>query len=114
MSTSPSDRQAVLREWMEKVDPKYRSDTYWLLTHDVDSAPYWKWDRVPQNPAEYVEKFSDMCGCAKCKMCGMESCDCACSMGRRMYHRCMHHRGKLILLLLIVVGLVMLARERKA
>jgi len=50
MSSSPSDRQATLNSWMEKVDPKYRANTHWLLTHNIDPNLYWKWDNVPERP----------------------------------------------------------------
>lgn len=150
MSTTPADRQATLSSWMEDVDPKYRSHTYWLMTHNIDPNLYWKWDTVPTRPpGDYVGQAAqatvkregfcgDMhpedcpicravsarheagCGCPFCRMshqggckcscnscpdCGMSMCSCRCSQMNRMIGSCGHHRGKALMILLILVAL---------
>jgi hypothetical protein len=119
MSESPSDRQKLLQSWIEQVDPKFRPDTHWLLTHQVDSDPYWKWDKQPRNPNDFAgmknERFSDCnCKCRSCAHCGMNMCGCRCSSVRRAIYSCGHHKGKLmlLLLLLIVIGALVLNEEK--
>lgn len=132
MSTTPKDRQATLSSWMEDVDPKYRSHTYWLMTHNIDPNLYWKWDTVPTRPpgdfagptaAAPREGFcGDMhpidcpicrvrqqdgckCSCNSCPDCGMSMCSCRCSQMNRIVGACGHHRGKMLLIILILVAL---------
>lgn len=129
MSESPSDRQRTLQSWMEQVDPKFRADTHWLLTHDVDSDPYWKWDKQPRNPNDFAgmkkEKFCGgepmprprsgcSCNCRSCQDCGMSMCNCRCSTVRSVLYTCGHHKGKLllILLLLVVMGVLVMNEEK--
>ena len=115
---------------MEQVDPKFRPDTHWLLTNEVDSDPYWKWDRQPRRPNNFAgveqEGFGNHCNCGRCpacvarrsgcackckscKDCGMSVCRCKCSTVRRVVHTCGHHKGKLLMLLLLLVVLGFLA-----
>lgn len=120
MSITPKDRQATLSSWMEDVDPKYRSHTHWLMTHNIDPNLYWKWDTVPTSPREGF--CADMlpadcpvcrerhqggckCNCNSCSDCGMSMCNCRCSQMNRVVGACGHHRGKMLLVILILVAL---------
>lgn len=123
MSTTPADRQATLSSWMEDVDPKFRADTYFLMTHNLNPNLYWKWDVVPtrppgmpiDSPTPAKEGFcGSMCGqqsegcscsCSVCPDCGMTLCHCRCSYMNRMLGTCKHHKGKLLLILLILIAL---------
>jgi hypothetical protein len=96
---------------MEKVDPKYRANTHWLLTHNIDPNLYWKWDNVPERPpGDFVGKREGFyapgckCQCKGCSDCGMSMCHCQCSTVRRMAAKCGHHSGKMLLIVLILIA----------